>query len=115
MDLVLVNLTLAAFMAGVGWLVELLVYPQLAGVAADRWAAYHRAHCTRITPVVAPPLLAAPLVAAALALAPPPGAPGALLAANSSSPPRCSRRPASCSGRCTRGWAPATTRPRCAG
>jgi hypothetical protein len=82
MDLVLVNLALASFMAGVGWLVELLVYPQFAGVPPERWAAYHRAHGARITPVVGPPMLAAPLVAAVLVAQRPDGAPGALLVAN---------------------------------
>ena len=82
MDLVLVNLALAASMAGVGWLVELVVYPQFASVPAERWEAFHRAHSTRITPVVGPPMLAAALVAAVLVARPPTGAPGALLAVN---------------------------------
>ena len=80
--LLLVDLALAAFMAGVGWLVEAVVYPQFRQVGAERFAAYHREHATRITPVVVGPMVLAPLVAAALLLDPPAGAPGALLVLN---------------------------------
>ena len=78
----LVNLALSAFMAGVGWLVERVVYPQFAQVPGERWPAYHRAHSTGITPVVVGPMVLGPLVALALVLAPPDGVPAALPAAN---------------------------------
>jgi hypothetical protein len=79
---VLVNLLLAGYMAGVGWLVERVVYPQFTGVPAERWAAHHDAHSRRITPVVAPPLLAQPVVALALLIDRPDGVAGAALVGN---------------------------------
>jgi hypothetical protein len=82
MSLALLNLLLAGYMAGVGWLVERVVYPQFAGVGAERWAAYHDAHSRRITPVVALPMGAQPIVALLLLLERPGDVPGALLAAN---------------------------------
>jgi hypothetical protein len=75
MLLVLLCLLLAGVMAGVGWLVERVVYPQFAGVPPERWPAYHAAHSTRITPVVVGPMVALPLLGAALLLDPPAGAP----------------------------------------
>jgi uncharacterized membrane protein len=78
MALEVANLTLAAFMAGVIWLVQVVVYPGFARVGAAEFAAFHAAHSRRITPVVAPPMLAHPVVALALLL----DRPGALAAAN---------------------------------
>ena len=81
MLLVALNLLLAGYMAGVGWLVERVVYPQFAAVPGDRWATHHAAHTSRITPVVAGPVLAQPLVAVALLAAPPAGVPRPALVA----------------------------------
>ena len=79
MLLVALNVLLAGYMAGIGWLVERVVYPAFAAVPAERWAAHHAAHTSRIMPVVVVPVLAQPVVALALALDPPAGAPRAAL------------------------------------
>jgi hypothetical protein len=73
-----VNLALAAYMAGVIWVVQVVIYPQLAQVRPSDWPAYHAAHARRITPVVAPAMLAHPLVATALLV----DRPGPLAAVN---------------------------------
>jgi hypothetical protein len=66
MGLEAVNLALAAYMTGVIWVVQVVLYPSFALVGEADWAAYHAAHSRRITPVVAPAMLAHPLVALAL-------------------------------------------------
>jgi hypothetical protein len=66
MGLEAVNLALAAYMTGVIWVVQVVLYPSFALVGEADWAAYHTAHSRRITPVVAPAMLAHPLVALAL-------------------------------------------------
>ena len=45
------------YLVGVIWLVQLLVYPSMANVGADGYAAYHNLHTSRITPVVAPAMI----------------------------------------------------------
>jgi hypothetical protein len=66
MGLEAVNLALAAYMTGVIWVVQVVLYPSFALVGEADRAAYHAAHSRRITPVVAPAMLAHPLVALAL-------------------------------------------------
>jgi hypothetical protein len=66
MGLEAINLALAAYMTGVIWVVQVVLYPSFALVGEADWAAYHAAHSRRITPVVAPAMLAHPLVALAL-------------------------------------------------
>ena len=66
MGLALANLVLAAYMTGVGWVVQLVHYPLFAAVGVGQWPAYEAAHRRRITVVVGPPMLAAPVVATAL-------------------------------------------------
>jgi hypothetical protein len=66
MALEAVNLVVAAYMTGVGWVVQLVLYPLFARVGAAEWPAYHAMHARRITPVVAPAMLAHPVVASAL-------------------------------------------------
>jgi uncharacterized membrane protein len=78
MALEVVNLVLAAYMAGVGWIVQLVLYPLFAQVGAAEWPAYHAMHSRRITPVVAPAMLAHPVVALALLVS----RPGVLAAVN---------------------------------
>ena len=68
MGLQAANLALAAYMAGVIWIVQVVLYPGFALVGEREWAAYHAAHARRITPVVAPAMLAHPGVALALVL-----------------------------------------------
>jgi hypothetical protein len=78
MGLEAVNLALAAYMTGVIWVVQVVLYPSFTGVGEREWSAYHAAHSRRITPVVAPAMLAHPLVATALLL----DRPGPLTAVN---------------------------------
>ena len=42
------------FMAGVGWLVQVVQYPLFAAVGRESFPEYHRLHSQRITPVVFP-------------------------------------------------------------
>ncbi len=78
MGLAVANLALAAYMTGVIWVVQVVLYPSFALVGDSEWAAYHAAHSRRITPVVAPAMLAHPLVATALLV----DRPGAAAAVN---------------------------------
>ena len=42
------------FMAGVGWIVQVVQYPLFAAVGRESFPEYHRLHSSRITPVVFP-------------------------------------------------------------
>lgn len=42
------------FMAGLGWLIQVVQYPLFASVGRESFAEYHRLHSERITPVVFP-------------------------------------------------------------
>jgi hypothetical protein len=75
MGLALANLVLAAYLAGLIWIVQVVHYPLFAEVGASAWPVYEAGHRRRITLVVAAPMLAQ-LPLAALLL------PGALAAAN---------------------------------
>jgi uncharacterized membrane protein len=57
MPWLLPQLILAAWMCGVIWLVQLVVYPQFARVGEAEFAAYHRAHTSGIAGVVIPAML----------------------------------------------------------
>ena len=59
-----------AVLAGVGWVVQLVVYPAFRLVGAGEWARYHDAHMRAITRVVAVPWLAQGVSTAALLIAP---------------------------------------------
>ena len=72
-----VHLVAAAVLAGVGWVVQLVVYPAFRLVGAREWARYHDRHMRAITRVVAVPWLAQGVSAAALLLAPAAGGPPA--------------------------------------
>lgn len=52
MTLLLVTAAGAWFMAGAGWIIQVVHYPLFAMVGEERWAAYHAAHSRRVTPVV---------------------------------------------------------------
>jgi hypothetical protein len=78
MGLEVANLTIAAYMTGVIWVVQVVLYPGFALVGEHEWPAFHGAHSRRITPVVASPMLAHPIVALALLL----DRPGVLAAVN---------------------------------
>jgi hypothetical protein len=72
------NLALTAYMTGVIWVVQLVVYPLFALVGPSEWPDHHAMHSRRITFVVAPAMLAHPVVAGALLA----DRPGALTAIN---------------------------------
>jgi hypothetical protein len=85
--LLLACLLAAAFMAGLSAFVGAVHYPLFARVGVEGWTAYHRAHGTRTTAVVAAPMAVHLATALVLAAAPPDGvgrgaaAAGAALAA----------------------------------
>jgi hypothetical protein len=66
----LVHLVCTAALAGVGWTVQLVVYPAFALVGPQRWTAYHARHSRAITRVVALPWAAQAVSTAALLLWP---------------------------------------------
>lgn len=78
MGLEIANLTLAAYLTGVIWVIQLVHYPLFARVGHEQWTAYEAAHQRRITVVVGPPMLAQPAVALGILLA----RPGALAIVN---------------------------------
>jgi hypothetical protein len=61
-----VHLVAVALLAGVGWVVQLVVYPAFRLVGAEAWAPYHRAHTRAITRVVGLPWLLQGVSTAAL-------------------------------------------------
>jgi hypothetical protein len=67
----LVHAVCAAALAGVGWTVQLVVYPAFALVGPDSWADYHARHTRAITWVVAVPWVGQGVSTAALLLRPP--------------------------------------------
>jgi hypothetical protein len=66
----LVHLVSTAALAGVGWTVQLVVYPAFALVGPERWTGYHARHSRAITCVVAAPWVAQGASTAALLLWP---------------------------------------------
>ncbi len=54
----LVHLASTAVLAGIGWVVQVVVYPAFALVGDPQWAGYHRAHQRAIALVIFPPWLA---------------------------------------------------------
>lgn len=67
------HLVATAVLAGVGWVVQGVVYPAFAMVGPEQWPAYHAAHLGAITRVVLVPWVAQGVSTVALLLAPPPG------------------------------------------
>jgi len=55
------------FMAGLGWLIQVVQYPLFAAVGEASFVAYHRRHSQRIAPLVLP-AMATELVSSALLL-----------------------------------------------
>lgn len=51
------QLILTSMLAGLCWTIQAVVYPQFANVPAAQFPAYHAAHMSRITWVVAPLML----------------------------------------------------------
>lgn len=71
MRLAVANVVLAAFLAGIIWLVQLVVYPMFLDVGPGGFPAWETEHSERITPVVGVPILGQLAVAAALLLTAP--------------------------------------------
>jgi hypothetical protein len=67
-----VHLVAVAVLAGVGWVVQLVVYPAFALVGDPEWPRYHDRHMRAITRVVTVPWLAQGVSTGALLLAPGP-------------------------------------------
>jgi len=65
-----VHLAAVAVLAGVGWVVQLVVYPAFRLVGADEWVRYHGTHTRAISWVVALPWLVQGVSTAALLIAP---------------------------------------------
>ena len=65
-----VHLVAVAVLAGVGWVVQLVVYPAFRLVGADEWPRYHDGHMRAITRVVAVPWLAQGVSTVALLIVP---------------------------------------------
>jgi len=59
------------YLVGVIWTVQILVYPSMASIGADGYAAYHNLHTSRISPVVAPLMIIELLTAIYFVFAPP--------------------------------------------
>jgi hypothetical protein len=59
-----------AVLAGVGWVVQLVVYPAFRLVGGDEWPRYHDGHMRAITRVVAVPWLAQGVSTVALLMVP---------------------------------------------
>ena len=68
-----VHLVAVAVLTGVGWVVQLVVYPAFRLVGPDDWARYHARHERGITRVVGLPWLVQGVSTAALLLEPPGG------------------------------------------
>ena len=71
MPWLLVYVVTTAALAGVGWVVQVVVYPAFALVGDAEWPAYHRQHLSRMGRVVAAPWIAQGVSVAALLLASP--------------------------------------------
>lgn len=67
----LVHLVTTAALAGIGWVVQVVVYPAFALVGDAEWPAYHRRHLSRIGRVVVLPWIGQGVSVAALLLAAP--------------------------------------------
>jgi hypothetical protein len=65
-----VHLVAVAVLMGVGWVVQLVVYPAFRIVGPDEWAPYHDAHRRAITRVVGVPWVAQAASTVALLLEP---------------------------------------------
>ena len=68
--LLLANVAATWFMVGLIWFVQLVHYPQFAGVGSEGFIAYHRRHQRFTTYVVAPPMLVEALTSVALVFRP---------------------------------------------
>jgi hypothetical protein len=67
------HLVSVALLAGVGWVVQIVVYPGFERVGRAEWAAYHAGHTRGIARVVAVPWILQAVSTVALLVAPPSG------------------------------------------
>ena len=68
MRLALANVVLAAFMTGVIWLVQLVVYPMFLDAGPSAFPAWETEHASRIAPVVGPAIAGQLLAGVALVI-----------------------------------------------
>lgn len=73
MPWLLVHLVATVALAGIGWMVQIVVYPAFALVDDTQWPRYHRAHQRATALVVTPPWLVQGVAVVALALDHPAG------------------------------------------
>jgi len=66
----LAHLATTLYLVGLIWIVQILVYPAMAHIGTDGYAAYHNLHTSRITPVVAPAMIIELLTAIYFVFAP---------------------------------------------
>lgn len=75
--LIVVHAAATWFLAGLGWVVQVVHYPSMARVAHDTFPTYHAEHSRRIGAVVVVPMLVEAITALALAVRTPAGIPRA--------------------------------------
>jgi len=63
---VLANLAVTGYLAGLIWCIQIVHYPLFAAVGATDFPAYHRAHMTRIGAIVAVPMVVELILSALL-------------------------------------------------
>ena len=68
MPLLIAQLLLSGFLAGLIWTIQVVHYPLMARVGMDHFAQYERLHSTAITPLVGPAMLAEAAIAGLLML-----------------------------------------------
>lgn len=69
------------FMAGLGWIVQVVHYPLFEAVGSEGFVEYHRRHSERITPIVLPAMSIELITAGWLLFSRPPGTAMALVVA----------------------------------
>ena len=73
MTLLIICAAATWFMAGLGWIVQIVHYPLFGAVGSEGFAEYHRRHSERITPVVLPAMSIELITAGLLLFSRPPG------------------------------------------
>lgn len=72
------HLAATLYLAGLVWCIQVVHYPLMDGVGAERFAGFHRRHSTRISLIVIPPMLVEAATALLLVVSIPTGVPRAL-------------------------------------
>ncbi|MBJ7244394.1 MAG: hypothetical protein JHD03_06235 [Solirubrobacteraceae bacterium] len=81
MTLLIICAAATWFMAGLGWIVQVVHYPLFESVGSERFVEYHRRHSERITPIVLPAMSIELITAGLLLFSRPPGTALALVVA----------------------------------